>query len=249
MRKSKQWILFILCVGVFLALRMHSISKSSPPQSSELERPSLPQPTVMSDKHPWLQMQPFVKNADVEIQRDLEKVHTFSAQVDELSEEDVTYFLIEALISLQTQIPFHFPRDLYNVLCIPDTSSKGLAPYHIYQRLYLGESDLGLPFYLDVRVFELENISVEEVVNWHLSTLEGDVEQLCCEENHSVYILKGTRKPCQQDMTHGFAQLLGERGLFLHFLQKDNRLFVCYAEAPYQTFEKNLDFFRDLAAL
>jgi hypothetical protein len=306
--KSKKWArlpnskLFIfICIAIFLALRIHSISKTHPPVVNKINKPLLPPPITVTQAHPWLQLQPSVQGAALEIVRDLEKIRHLAASLPNLSEKEMTLLLIKKLLALQTAIPFTFPDSLYNVLCITEggparlshkfseqiaplsaeitpqrgegsvqatrphpaggedrqaecascqriCEKGGLATFHVHKRLYLGETELGLPFYLDVRVFELDTNQSEEIIVWHLTLLDGRKEELLTTKERKAFLCYGRRNASYADTTHGFAALQEERALFLDFYEKENRLYVCYAEAPLTTFNQHATLFRSLAA-
>jgi hypothetical protein len=242
-KRAYQWLCFFLCVAIFLVLRLHTLSNKHPPLTRKIEKPALPAPILVTQDHPWLKIQPAVTGAALEIVRDMEKIRHLSTAIPELSEKEIASILMERLLSLQATIPFTFPDSLYNVLCITESEGGEPAPFHVYKRLYLGETELGLPFYLDVRVFELGAITPEEIIAWHLNILEGSCEELPATEGETTFLCRGKRAPNRADTTHGFASLQGERALFLKFCEKENRLYVCYAEAPLTTLNRYLSFF------
>lgn len=246
MKRKFQWILFILSLFVFIFLRLHSISKSHSPIDLQRYKPSVSQANVTLKNHPWIELQPLVKNADLEIERDLNAVANFCKQIKNFSEEEATFFLIKTLLDLQRQIPFQFPEELYNLLCIPEPLEQGSYPYDIYQRLYLCENELGFPFYMDVRVFNLATASADHVIAWHLQTLDGEMEILQSSDSRSTFLLRGNRSSNRFE-SHGFAQILGKRRLFLDFVKVKDQLFVCYAEASERTFQKIEPLLRKLA--
>lgn len=119
----------------------------------------------------------------------------------------------------------------------------------LVDRVYLGETALGLPFFLDVRQFELKGVTSTELITWHLDLLEGPCEEIYISDQRKVYIRKGVRNAHRLDTTHGFAPLQGERALFLDCFQVGDRLFMCTAEAPWETFQKHEPFLRSLVKL
>jgi len=113
----------------------------------------------------------------------------------------------------------------------------------------LGETELGLPFYLDVRLFELKGTSAEEILAWHLNVLQEGREAFKVvyeTENRKIYQGQGYRLTEPIDPSHGFAAVQGERGIYLDYLELEERLFVIYAEAPLKTFEKHTLLFQKL---
>jgi hypothetical protein len=233
-KKILQWIFFFICLTLFLVFRLHAFLKKTPPTTYAIEKPKLPHPVIVSREHPWLQRQPMVKGASIEIVRDLEKIRHLAASASNFSEEELTELMMVRLESLQGEIPFSFPEELYNVLCITESTTNAPAHFRTFQRRYLGETELGMPFYLDVRVFDLNACKTETIMSWFLKLLDGKQEEI----SPNRFFCKGKRRADQQDASHGFASLQGERGIFLDFVQKEDKLFVCYAEAPLATFER-----------
>lgn len=116
----------------------------------------------------------------------------------------------------------------------------------LVDRVYLGETALGMPFYLDVRLFNLKGSSAAELIAWYLDTLDGPCEEVYISEQRKVYIRRGERNPTRTDSTHGFAALQGERALFLDCYEQGDDLYVCTAEAPLETFLQHEPFLRSL---
>ena len=233
-------------MGIFLSLRLISISTKETPVTYKIDKPTLPPPGTIIPTHPWLLSQPFVQEANLEIKRDLEKIRHLSEQLPNLSEEELTNLMMTKLLALQATIPFTFPNTFYNVLCISASEGQIPAPFCVFKRLYLGETELGLPLYMDVRVYDLDSAKSEEIMTWHLNALEGNREELHFSEQRKAFLCRGKQNSHRKDTTHGFAALQGDRGLFLDFYSLDNRLYVCYAEAPLVTFTKYESIFRNL---
>ena len=124
--------------------------------------------------------------------------------------------------------------------------SVNMNPSVLVDRVCLGETELGLPFYLDVRQFELKGITAEELITWQLDLLDGPCEVVYISDLRKVYIRRGMRNPRRSDTTHGFARLQGERALFLDCYEKEGQLYMCTAEAPLETFQKHESFLRSL---
>lgn len=252
MKKKAQWILFVICLTVFVALRLLSVNRE-PQEAGEKIRPVVPEPVLVEKaaqnllSHPWVRAQPNLAKVNPEMERDLaafdELCEALCRQRSDWPREQIQSVLINTLTSIQKQIPFHLPEDLYNVYCIseaPDDWMKPPAPFHVYKRLYLGEMEVGLPFYLDVRVFELGSVSADDVVQWHLEMLDGEPSLLYKSAKRSVYAASGERT---RESAHGFAQ--GERGLFIDCLARDGKLYILYAEAPIKTFKENEFIFKE----
>lgn len=244
----KKGIFVAVCFALFLTFRLLPI-RHNHAETIEKTKPYLPEPVMVKKdplallplardcetarcyfdsllSHPWIQSQPQVRELNIEMVRDLSTLEEISHEIS----EDITNVCIQALIQLQNEIPFNLPKDKYNVLCIPQATVKAPASYSIFQRLYLGESEVGLPFYLDVRVFELENCSADEIISWHLQALDGEVLSL----GESVYISKGYPT---RETAHGFAKSM--RGQYVAFFEKEGQLFVLHAEAHLKTFQKH----------
>ncbi len=230
---KKSWPLFVLCLGIFIALRFAAAQRHSP-EVYEKRKPVVPEAVSVQNTlllHPWIATQPKINQLNAEIVRDLERLDVVCTKAG--MEPGL---LITTLNRLQKQIPFKLPDTFYSLICLPDTS-----PFHVYKRLYLGDTEMGMPFYLDVRVFELEEASAHELIAWHLDLLEGGREELYRSENRAVYLSSGRRK---RDDAHGFE--MGQRGLFVDFLEKEGRLFVLYAEGPLSTFREYQSLFNQL---
>lgn len=231
-------MLLLLCLGAFIFFRLQEHRQKQTHLPSH--KPVVSQGEVVHKAHPWLSLQPLVIGAEREIARDLEKVHELSLEIGDISEETLTYFLTQTLTELQKELPFTFPAHLYNVLMIPEAPRVGPDPFQIYKRLYLGETELGLPFYLDVRRYHLEGKKKDTIISWYLSLIEGELEKVKDSDQALAYVIRGKRNEDQLSAPHGFAQFLGERGLFLLFVQQGDQLFVCYAEASLSTFQQHL---------
>jgi len=227
------WLITLACVGVYGAFWVHSSTQKNEAFSIGHQKPQIPHATVVIKEHPWLQLQPLVSKDNPAFYKDLEKIHEISTQIEQYSEQELTLALMETLLELQKEIPFSFPEYLYNVLYIEEPPTDAPAPFHVYKRLYLGESELGIPFYMDVRVFDLNFASKEEVIDWHLGILNGEQRNL---EGKSGCVIYGLRNGDYKDFSHGFASFLGERGLYLDFVEKENFLYVTYAESSAETF-------------
>lgn len=197
--------------------------------------------------HPWIQMQPAVNQLNIEMIRDLCALEEFCERLGKeegLSPKQIEEMAICTLIKLQEEIPFKFPESLYNVIFITESPEYTVKPpglFHVYKRLYLDDSEMGIPFYLDVRVFQSEKVSLDEVINWHLQILDGEPEVLYQSDNRIVFKKMGCR---ERETAHGFAR--GKRGLYADFLQSGDKLYVLYAETSLKTFYKNETLFNQL---
>ncbi len=242
MKKRFSWILFVVCLAIFVALRLLPAKKGAS-EVTEKVRPIVPAPIL---SHPWLDTQPNVMRPNLEMMRDLSLLSEICDSLhSELTHEQIETSLIQTLTALQAQIPFTLPQELYSVLCISEPlldTIKPPVPFQVYKRLYLGETVIGFPFYLDVRVFELDRCGSEELIAWHLETLDGEPSCLYQSDNRAIYTSSGERT---RATAHGFAT--GKRGLFFECLEHKGRLFVLYAEAPIKNFKEHESLFTQLA--
>ncbi len=180
--------------------------------------------------------------------RDLSALEQFCEQVcvqkADYTMEQVEDAVIQILTALQESVPYELPDNLYNVICIGEMPSDWIeapAPFHVYKRLYLGDTELGFPAYLDVRVFEPGDCPVEDLIAWHLHALDGEPVCLHRSAKRSVYFSNGFRV---RNTAHGFAQ--EERSLFLDCIEKGGQLFVLHAEAPLEVFNQHKTLFEQL---
>jgi len=146
--KRWNWLLVILSLGIFLALRFHSIGKKTNIETTPLPQLHVPKPLIVKTdplsllplpredqrakehfqsllSHPWIQNQPQVKELSIEMVRDIELLQHFCQQLqheEKLSDEKISEIVIQTITTLQEEIPFSLPKELYNVLCIPQTT-------------------------------------------------------------------------------------------------------------------------------
>ncbi len=245
-RKKVQSLCFLVCALSFIVLRWVAVTQKNTVSHQTHVKPDVPAPVLITQQNPWLHVQPKVQGGALEIVRDIERVRALCKNLNGISEGELTALLMNKLLPLQGSIPFAFPDQLYNVLCICGTESERVAPFKILKRLYLGETELGLPFYLDVRAFELSALSVDEIISAHLNILDGRFEELNVSKDRKAYLCRGKRSSQVEDPTHGFAQNASERALFLDFIEKDGHLYVCYAESTLKTFFQHASVFQYL---
>lgn len=232
MRKKGGIVVLIICAILFVLLRLIPIKKTAHEERVK-EKPRVPYALL---SHPWIVSQKGVTTVNPEMVRDLSATHTFCEGYG-----CQPSFLIETLQSLQGGIPFQFPADLYNVLCIVEFPHNCPYPFHVYKRLYLGESEIGFPFYLDVRVFEEGETIKEEVIRWHQARLDGEINLIFDSQQEVIFTSKGNPT---QERAHGFGT--GARGLFVDAKLHEGKLFVLYAEAPLTTFRQHESVFKQL---
>ena len=181
------------------------------PQIIEQNRPTLPPPNYSSS---------------LEQQKDEERfdeVVSVISDENDLRNDDVKELLFSALDRMEREIPFNFSQDLYTLRCLPEPTSD----FEVHKRMHLGDSSLGVPIYLDVRVYQMRK---DQVLQKLFAAIEGTFERVPSEEG-ACYIGRGQR--LFEESTHGFAAALGERGVFFHLVEQDDRIFVTYSEAPW----------------
>lgn len=155
----------------------------------------------------------------------------------------------------QTLAPLHlaFPAGLYSILNIPTTSTAPYntpLPFDVYKRVELGQTDLGVPFYLDMRVFDISQLqsqaakeaAFQAVANWHIHLLKGGMKDFAAFQGKDTLVLlgHGERDRSHFDGSHGFAT--SDRGVFVAFFSDGRHLYVLHADAPWKNLQdkKNL---------
>lgn len=204
------WPYLVLIPLLFICF----LFKKEPIQSFEHVRPKVPAPLTA---HPWIAMQQLGEVVP-EMVRDMQLVEEFCLA----QKEDMTPILMQTLLALQAEVPFHFPHQLYNVLCITETPKKKHFPYQVYKRVYFGDTQLGMPMYFDVRVFDTTASQAEKIVQWHFQSINGQFQPF-----QEGFFGCGTYH--DEDLTHGFAP---SRAVYLvpHF--ERGRLYVLFADVP-----------------
>ncbi|NGX61390.1 MAG: hypothetical protein K940chlam9_00875 [Chlamydiae bacterium] len=245
MKRIWQGLIFVVCLFVFFLFRFHLLGDRGESEPLPNRKPTLPlaETTSLLISHPWLALQPHIHKISPEIIRDFAVLEEFCGYVESqelsYSPEMVTQALIETLTSLQKEIPFSYSTDYYNVLCLPEPNPP--VSYQIYQRLYLGDSELGFPFYLEVRRYSLKETAAREVLASYLDSIEGEKQEYPLSTCRKAYLCKGSRPPI-----HNLSFAAGERGLFLDTWEEGETLFVAYAEAPWATFSEHLPFLKQM---
>lgn len=208
--------------------------------------------------HPWVLEQNEVKELSYAMVEDVNNITSWynhlyqEAQQKNIpiaSEREVLRLLTQSLKNLQGTLPFQFPPSYYNVISLEKSDHESfntLPPFEIYQRIYMDQTELGFPFYLEVKVFSLEDENdSKETILWHLGLLEPNSFESYTTSQGVAYLGKGWKNSAK-DLSHGFANLQGERGVFLYFIQKDKILYLAVADGPWNTFEKHIKFFKNL---
>ncbi len=211
--------------------------------------------------HPWIKSQEEVKEISFEMWRDIENIRKISEAIvsnaanygkESFSEEKVTEIIISSLSCLQEELPFTFPKSYYNVLSINEFAPLWCStpiPFKVYKRLYLDETPLGTPFYLDVRKFPIvEKSQIDEIITWHLDLFRDPSVLIKQPVPQGVAFLGRGLRNVDKDSSHGFAAEQGDRGLFLYFIQKEDALYLSIADAPWEIFEKHLSLFKSVLA-
>lgn len=268
-----QWVLFALSLSLFAFFRLHLGSSQKAIVPLERSKPSIPEAAVSiinplallplaraSEEarmcfpelldHPWVQMQPCVSEISIEMVRDFEALEEFCRFAKEkrgIDKGELQNFMIETLIALNEKVPFSFPKHLYNVLCITDSPAKPSppVPFQVFKRLYLGENPMHMPFYLDVRVFQLTGRSSDEVIAWHMARLEEGEKafSLISTKQDGLRLFLGKGLLSREGGSHVLTEAFAERGVYLECLEKEGCLFVAYAEAPLKVFQAQETFF------
>jgi len=123
-----------------------------------------------------------------------------------------------------------FPNHGYNVISLPESS-----PYKIIKRLYLDQTPLGSPFYLEVRRYDKSNTT--QIKEWTLSLLTSPFQEIPGKK-YPAFLGRGDRNQELYDPSHGFS--VADRGIFTAFIEDETTLFILYADAPWETFEPHL---------
>lgn len=200
---------------------------------------------------PWLKLQPFVTEINRFIVKDIrltryaiQKIEEKRAQqkLPKRSLDDETAALIRTMSNLQASLGplnFDFPAKYYSFLNIPDTPVSlypAPLPFKIYKRIYLDNLNDKEAFLSDVRVFDLDtNISkqsqeVIDIVNWHFNKLKAGEGAFTKFASDDCIVMIGRGVGTTQ---------ANETGVFLAFVQRENRLFVLVAEAPWAIFDRH----------
>ncbi|MDP1835015.1 MAG: hypothetical protein Q8K75_03705 [Chlamydiales bacterium] len=219
--------------------------------------------------HPWVQQQKgltHVSKAMVEDIRSLrdasEAINKYRAKsgMSPVSFDDENKHIITAIEAIQeplTSLNLKFPSDRYSVLNIPPVSPdlyKTPLPFQVYKRVELGETDLGTPLYMDVRVFDIsslkgaiaKNAAIDAVIDWHVHLLQKGEEKFRILKGKDVLALtgEGDRDTSHFDGGHGFAA--NDRAVFLAFLTDGDRLYVFHADGPRKNLEDKKVVFLDI---
>lgn len=221
-----------------------SCQSSEHAEISEDSRPELPHAAVETPSdsllnHPWLCLQPEVRNLDDVIRGDLESMDRVcqvlaSRGVDRQAVVERVTALQGSLLGLGLE----YPKVWYSVLHLPSASSLPYATpaeFQVYKRVYVDRTDLGMPIFLDLRVFSLsENVAIQDIVAWHKQLLSGNFVSTTRGEWQLIEG-KGAYSRVICDPSHGFST--AERGVFCAYRQKGERLYVLFFDAPLSIYE------------
>ena len=212
-------------------------------------------------EHPWILAQPHISTLSrlmVEDIRSLSHAYALrSAQMQKIGVTPPSYqeeanFICRHLQRLQRKIEalsLEFPHYAYSLLNLPainPTAYSTPLPFNIHKRVHLGSSTLGMPIFLDVRVFELDahkerearDRDIKAIIAWHTDLLEGGETNFKKLDHTGATVLigHGKRNMAHFDNAHGFN--LEERGVFLACLKHQMRLYILHVDAPYSSFQE-----------
>lgn len=174
--------------------------------------------------HPWIAKQTALKMVVPEMVRDVEAIATFCANYPQCDLEELTTNLIETLEPLQENLPLALPKSLYNVLWIAEKPTSCPFQFRVVKRLYLGESRLGFPIYLDVRQFD--EADAKAVIDWHQAQVAADF----------ISYGKGMVATGEGKMPgHGWD--VSDRVVYLQWGENDQKLYVAYANLAGEDWE------------
>ena len=125
----------------------------------------------------------------------------------------------EEVLFLQKELPFQQFSNLYHIKCLPLPT----ASFEVHKRIHLGDSELGVPIYFDVRVY---NKSKEAVLEELFASIDGEFVAQKVSEG-ICYTGQGI---ATKERGHGFA-MADRRRLFFHLIEKNETLFVAFVEA------------------
>ena len=210
--------------------------------------------------HPWVKQQKgltHVTHAMVDDIQSLSNGHEelnkyrAKANLPTTTLEQESASIISTIQEIQASlIPLHlrFPADRYSVLNIPPTRMDLYhtpLPFEIYKRVEWGQTDTGIPYFLDVRVFNLAQLqsktgrdaAIEAIINWHVNLLQGGDKAFKAYQTGDALVLfgHGSRDRNHYDGGHGFAS--DDRGVYLAFFSDGKHLFVLHADAPWKNIE------------
>lgn len=199
--------------------------------------------------HPWVSSQKEVTQLSpimIEDIRSLKRLHDhtpfFGKDFLQASQK-----LGEHLQAYQKQLaPFsiHYPAHRYSCLNLPEASStlyQSPTPFRLYHRMDMGVTELGLPIYLDTRIFdEVDESLVEEIEQWHLHLLKGGKASFdqYLSGGWTIWIGRGEKDSTHLDNTHGM--LTADRGVFFAHKRIGSRCAVLYLETQWELLEPRL---------
>ena len=216
-------MMYFLCI--FLVL-LTGCRRETQKKEERDRFPVVPPSVVESGKGPWLGLQSneiVVDDFVLQDQRALAEIE----QKFGLSADKVIKILLDIQKPLD-KFGLLFPTDRYSVLTIPDSQYE----FKVVKRIYLNKTPLGSPVFLDVRKFD----SKEGVQDWHFGLIHGEFERIEG-RRYPVFVGRGDHNQEQYDPSHGFS--VKDRGLFLAFIEDGDKLYVLYADAPWETLEKH----------
>jgi hypothetical protein len=208
--------------------------------------------------HPWLIQQPQITRLSKVIIDDLNSISTAHTQLSKQlvlanknspSLEETTSKITQHALMIQNQLTgmgFNFPKNYYHILNLPDSERLQVAtprPFQVHKRIHLCDNAMGIPVFLDLRVFDLgkslppekQHIEILKIVDWHTKLLDNGYDDFrkLASKDRLVLLGRGNRNTEHFDNSHNM--LSKDRGVFLAFSAKDNFLYVLHADAPWET--------------
>ncbi len=220
-------------------------------------------------EHPWVKLQTgltHVTHAMVDDITSLSEGHDelnkyrAKAGLPTTSFEDESRSLIATIQEIQATLDplnLQFPHDRYSVLNIPETAPElysTLLPFQVYKRVEMGETELGIPVFLDVRVFDIsqqqsaeaKQEAIQSIIDWHAKLLRNSAQHFKAYAASDALVLigRGDRDRSHFDGGHGFATK--DRGVLLAFLTDGKHLFVLDLDAPWKDVEGQEKAFKEI---
>lgn len=257
---------FFTAIFLLIGILTGCQNSTSPTEKENKSYPPLPSPVVYVIpeqeqsyfSHPWLRTQPNVKSLSSVIKNDLDSMNAVhillnkQRQIKGLEQKSTdadAQAMTDILLTLQKplkDLPIHFPSGFYSLLNLPETPQiEWNTPFsfQILKRVHLGETELALPFYVDVHVFDspLENDpeSIQRIRDWYFNLLSAGASsfQKLPVVHVQAWVGKGFRSAHYQQFSHGFATQ--ERKLLFALIPREGRIYVIFAEGSLKAFEEH----------
>lgn len=208
--------------------------------------------------HPWLRTQPYITEINEVIRDDLDSIeevcHALAKQrikagFPPVSKEEDRESILQQIQTLQqpiSQLGLSYPQQWYSLLNLPHTDSKHYPlpiDFQIHKRVYVDDNQWGMPVFLDLRVFQLDQFFYEEraqeVIQWH-SKLLKETEAFFRSydgKNWTVLLGRGSYNKEHFDPSHGFSS--EDRGIFIAYRRDADKLYLLFLDAPRDVFDKH----------